>query len=177
MPPSTRRPQKQPVTAQELRQLALSYVARYATTRAKLARYLGRKIAERSWAEDTEPPIAAITSQMVDLGFIDDAAFALSRKDSLLRRGYGEGRVRQAFHQAGIESETSSRILVIEEDEAFQAALTHARKRRFGPYSNAETDPRQKQKQLASMLRAGHSFKISRQILDLQLEVGQDEPL
>lgn len=154
--------------------MALSYVARYATTQAKLARYLRRKISERSWAEQEEPRIEALIAQMVDLGFVDDAAFALSRKDSLLRRGYGEGRVRLAFHQAGIDAETTEKVLVIDEDVSFASALSFARKRRLGPYSTAVADLKLRQRQLASMLRAGHSFAISRQILDLDADFVQD---
>lgn len=170
MPPPTRRAQKQPISAQQLRQLALSYVARYATSQAKLTHYLQRKINERGWETDDRPPISQIVAQMVDMGFVDDEAFATSRKDSLIRRGYGETRIRSALHQAGIDSETTNKIVDIEEDRALEIALAYARKRRLGPYFLGAPDQKSRQKQLASLLRAGHNLTIALQILDLDAE-------
>jgi regulatory protein len=170
MPPPTRRAQKHPVSAQQLRQLALSFVARYATSQARLTRYLQRKLSERGWETDDLPPISQIVAQMVDMGFVDDEVFATSRKDSLIRRGYGEARVRSALHQAGIDAETTNKVIEIEEDRAFEIALSYARKRRLGPYFIGDIDQKLRQKQLASLLRAGHNLTIALQILDLDAE-------
>ena len=58
-------------------------------------------------------------------------------------------------------------------DVALMSALTYARRRRFGPYRSSATDPederRQRfQRQLASMMRAGHSYEVSRRILECE---------
>jgi regulatory protein len=160
MPPPTRRAQIQPISAQGLRQLALSYVARYSTTQSKLTHYLKRKIGERGWQPEG----------LVELGFVNDEVFATARKDSLIRRGYGEARVRSALHHAGIDTETTNKVVDIEEEKALEIALSYARKRRLGPYFKGEIDLKTRQKQLASMLRAGHNLSIARQILDLDAE-------
>ena len=41
-----------------------------------------------------------------------------------------------------------------------------ARKRRFGPFGAGTPDPRLREKQIAAMLRAGHSLDIARQMVD-----------
>ena len=53
MPRPDRKPS--PLTATRLQDLALSYVARFATTRAKLEAYLVRKLRERGWEGDDPP--------------------------------------------------------------------------------------------------------------------------
>src|SRR5687767_12334015 len=96
-----RRP-RPPLDADKLNELALAYVARFATSRARLAAYLARKLRERGWAGTGEPPVEALVAKAAAAGFVDDAAFALSRARSLTGRGYGERRVGQALHAAGI---------------------------------------------------------------------------
>ena len=49
-----------PLDDASLRDLALSYAGRYATTAAKLKHYLQRKLRERDWAGEDEPPVDAI---------------------------------------------------------------------------------------------------------------------
>jgi regulatory protein len=48
-----------PLDEGRLNELALRYVGRFATTRAKLRSYLGRKLRERGWDGTREPEIAA----------------------------------------------------------------------------------------------------------------------
>ena len=47
-----------------------------------------------------------------------------------------------------------------------EAALTLARKRGFGPFGPERPDPARRQKQLAAMARAGHSFEQARMVVD-----------
>src|SRR4051812_32867339 len=89
-----------PLDEDQLNGLMLAYVARFATSRAKLAFYLSRKVRERGWAGDGEPPVEALVAKAARAGFVDDAAFALSKVRSLTARGYGERRVGQALHAA-----------------------------------------------------------------------------
>ena len=98
-----RRKPRPPLDAASLKELALAYVARFATSRARLGAYLRRKVRERGWGGSGEPPIDALVGQAAEAGFVDDAAFALSKARSLTARGYGSRRVRQALAAAGIE--------------------------------------------------------------------------
>src|SRR5690606_37160311 len=84
-----------PLDGTRLEELALAYVARFATSAAKLERYLIRKLRERGWEGESPPDVAAIVSRHTELGYIDDDAYARSKAGGLLRRGYGPRRVRQ----------------------------------------------------------------------------------
>ncbi|HWK40487.1 MAG TPA: RecX family transcriptional regulator [Croceibacterium sp.] len=165
----TRRAPK-PIDAARLEELALAYVARFATSAAKLEGYLARKLRERGWAGEGDPPVARLVARYVELGYVDDAAFARARAGSLLRRGYGPRRIGQALGQAGIDEDTRADVRP-DEGEKRLAALTLARKRGFGPFGRKEDAERpidrdRRERQLAAMLRAGHTLDTAREIVD-----------
>ena len=73
---------------------------KYATTRARLRAYLSRKMRERGWEGAREPDFEAIASRFGELGYVDDAAYALSKSRALTARGYGKRRLGgQAAHR------------------------------------------------------------------------------
>jgi regulatory protein len=154
-----------PLDTATLDALALAYVGKYATTRAKLLRYLERKLRERGVADGVTPDPHAIADRMVGYGYIDDAGFAHNRAVALSARGYGERRVRGVLAQAGVDREIVDSALPPDEARARAAAETYARRRRFGPYAAAPIDRDVLRKQLAAMLRAGHDFGIALTIL------------
>jgi regulatory protein len=165
---------KPPLEPEALRELALVYVGKYATTNQKLRRYLQRKIRERGWHDDGDAPVDDIVERFSANGFVDDLAYANAKTGSLLRRGYGAGRIRTTLMQAGIARETTETLSDIDEDAAMAAALAFAKRRRFGPYGSATKDADVRRRQLAAFLRAGHSFAISKRIVDLDGEIVQD---
>ena len=162
---STQRRQAKPLDSARLDELALSYVSRFATTRGKLEAYLRRKLRERGWAGEGEPQPGAIAERFAELGYIDDAAWARSRADGLLHRGYGARRVAQALGAAGIEEELRDTVRP-GEAEARRAALALARRRGFGPFAAEPPDRERREKQLAALVRAGHGFDAARAVVD-----------
>ena len=155
-----------PLDAAALERLALHYVGRYATTRAKLAIYLRRKLKERGWTGDNPPPIAPLVERFSAAGYIDDAAFASARTAALQRRGYGERRVVQALQAAGIEEEDAAEARDQAEGGAWAAALRFAERRRIGPYAAAPADRPTRERAFAAMVRAGHRMEYVRRLLD-----------
>ena len=163
-----RRKSRPPLDAERLEELALNYVGRFATSRAKLMAYLARKLRERGWAAANEPPIEALADKFVRLGYVDDRAFALSKARSLIGRGYGERRVRQALAHAGIGDEQAVDANELVEGQAVEAALKFAKRRAIGPFADRSLDAAQRERALAAMVRAGHRFNLSRAIIDLK---------
>lgn len=156
-----------PIDQAVLQELAFGYVARFATSRAKLHSYLTRKLRERGWNGAAEPDTQAVVDKVVDLGFVDDAAFAGMKAASLTRRGYGKGRVRMALAASGIATEDGSEALAHADEQQLAAALRFAERRRFGPYAEVHGDPAARHKALAAMLRAGHPMDLARRIVGL----------
>lgn len=184
----TRRPPR-PLGRAALEELALAYVARFATSAGKLETYLSRKLRERGWddgADGTGEPdgaaaqraVAEILDRFIANGYVDDEGFARGRSRSLTARGYGPRRVDAALREAGIAEDLRAAARPDERRQR-QAALDMARKRGFGPFDRADKPPddakagyealaqtrAREDKQLAAMLRAGHSFDIARVVL------------
>jgi len=164
----SRRRDPVPLDSAKLDELALTYVGRFATTRAKLGAYLSRKIRERGWAGDRPPEPGRIVERLSGLGYVDDAQYALSKARALTGRGYGPRRVSQSLYAAGIAEEDGEAARALAGEESVEAALRYARRRRIGPFAAEVPDPAARERALAAMIRAGHSFGISRTILALK---------
>lgn len=167
MSASNPRKPRPPLDAVKLDELALSYVGRFATSRAKLLTYLRRKLRERGWGGEGEPALDDLADRLVRLGYVDDRAYALSKARSLIGRGYGERRVRQALSLAGIAEEEAGDARQLAQAEAVDSALRFARRRSLGPFALERPDPRHRERAMAAMIRAGHGFGLARAIIDL----------
>jgi len=155
-----------PLDEERLRDLALHYVGRFATTRAKLATYLARKLRERGWAGEAAPDLPSLVERLAELGYVDDRAFGVAKAGSLTARGYGQRRVRQALTMAGVGEEDAADGTAIAQERAAEAALRYASRRRIGPFALEPHDPAGREKALAAMIRAGHDFALARAIVD-----------
>ena len=144
-----------PLDDARLEELALAYVARFATSARKLEHYLARKLRERGWAGEGSPNLSALVARFAACGYIDDESFARMRSAGLLRRGYGPRRVREVLGMAGIAENLHGSVLPGVAEQR-HAAFTLARKRRFGPFGAEPPDPARREKQIAAMMRAGH---------------------
>ncbi len=156
-----------PLDAPQLRSLALFYAGRYATTRHKLKQYLTRKIRERGWEGEAAPDVEELAETFAGLGYVDDQRFADNRAASLMRRGYGPGRVRTDLHHAGINSEMISGVAKLDDDEALAVAIAFARKKRFGPFGGDMEGRKAYHRALAAMIRAGHGHDLARKALSV----------
>ncbi len=145
----------------------MRYVGRFATTRAKLKTYLARKVRERGWSEGQGPDLDVLAERFATSGYVDDAGYALSKSRSLTARGYGKQRVVQSLRIAGVGDDDGAEARAHADHEAVTAALRFARRKRVGPYATAQADPRDRQKALAAMVRAGHNFTLRRAIVSL----------
>ena len=166
------RPRK-PLNKERLHELALHYVGRFATTRAKLASYLDRKLRERGWEDGAPPDVERLVERLTASGLVDDALYALSKSRTLSERGYGAARVRQSLRAAGVDEEDGAAARELASEQAVQAAVRFAKRRRIGPFAEARPDRPGRQKALAAMVRAGHSFELARKLVDC----GPGEPL
>ena len=164
MAPPTGLRQRPPLDSGRLEELALRYVARFATSRAKLRAYLSRKVRERGWNGATEPDLDALADRICALGYVDDAAYALAKSQALAGRGYGKRRLNQKLVVDGIGEEDSEAALDHADAQAVESALRFARRRRLGPFGTGASDPKQREKAIAAMIRAGHSFALARAI-------------
>ena len=157
---------KPPLDAAGLEQAALFYAGRYATTRAKLAAYLGRKLRERGWAEAELARRSRPSSSGWRRSVMSTTApLPTPKRGALTRRGYGARRVGEALRAAGIGEEDGAEAREAAEAGAWDAALRFAERRKIGPFSAAEADRPAREKAYAAMLRAGHPPALARRIV------------
>ena len=164
----------QPLDQAKLRELALAYVGRFSTTRAKLRTYLSRKIRERGWSDGQAADVETIAEAMADRGYIDDRGYALAKSRALTARGLGRHRVQQKLHAAGVANDDGVAARDHAEEHAVASALRFAQRRRIGPFAAAPMDPPAREKAIAAMIRAGHGFGLSRMIAELEPEAECD---
>ena len=159
----TRRRAK-PLDRTRLEELAVAYVARFATSAGKLRAYLQRKLRERGFVEDEAPDLDALIGKFVERGYVDDESYGRAKAGDLAARGYGARRVEHALRAAGIGEELRH-ALEPGEHARRHAALVLARKRGFGPFerkpvAGGDEERKLREKRLAAMLRAGHDFDV-----------------
>ena len=155
-----------PLDESALRDMALRHVARFATSRGKLLSYLKRKIKERGWGGEQPADPDGLADRFVDLGYIDDAGYAVMKSGTLARRGYGARRIGEELRAAGIGEEDREKADVQIASEAWAAAHRFARRKRVGPYATGPLDPKQREKAIAAFLRAGHAYSVARRWVD-----------
>lgn len=158
-----------PLNDAKLQELALAYVGRFATTRAKLRAYLSRKVRERGWNGEREPDLAALADRLAHRGYIDDAAYALSKAQALTSSGYGERRVVEKLRVAGVGESDGQAARDHAQQETITAAIRFAERRRLGPFAREKSaDRRERDKGIAAMIRAGHPFGLARAIVEME---------
>lgn len=156
-----------PLDAATLDELALRYVARFATSRARLSAYLERKLGERGWSGERPADVAGTAERLARLGYVDDSAFAAAKARSLTARGYGGRRVTSALHAAGIAEPDRSGAADHVAAETVNAALRFAERRRLGPFAAERAGGEAREKAIAAMIRAGHPLALARAIVAL----------
>ena len=155
-----------PLDAPALEALALTYVARFATSTGKLSDYLKRKLRERGWAEEGHADIPEIVGRLAERGYVNDAGYAQAQGEGLRRRGYGARRIDTALDHAGIAPALRAAARG-SETERRHAALAFARRKRLWPYAEGRClDPATRQKHTAAFLRAGHGLDHARRVMD-----------
>ncbi len=161
-----------PLDPPALEALALRYVERYQTTRARLTRYLARKLRECGWAGESPPEPAAVAERLAALGLVDDWVFAQARARGLARRGYGPRRILGALAEAGIGGEDGAQAIA--DIDGWAAAIRYARRHRLGPFGAPDAalplDRAARERQIGRMVRAGHAPSLARRIVSASAE-------
>jgi regulatory protein len=166
-----------------LREAALNYVARYATTEAGLRRVLHRRIDQ--WAHQAagqddageraaaaKAAVAGIVARMVELGLLNDAAFAESRARGLALSGRSRLAITATLMAKGIDPERARTMVPEGEDGELASALILARKRRIGPFRKAEAADRNKE--LGVLARAGFPRDVALRALAMEAEDAEE---
>ncbi|MGE5505838.1 MAG: regulatory protein RecX [Actinomycetota bacterium] len=163
------------ITPSYIENAALHYLERFASSRANLRRVLMRKV-DRSlahWGGEREQAAAmvdAVMAKLAGLGYVDDARFAEMKAASLHRRGTSARMIRARLAAKGVDAEaTAAGLAAIDTDEPdLAAAVNLARRRRLGPFRPPETRADFRDKDAATLARAGFSWDVVRQVIEAE---------
>jgi regulatory protein len=176
-----------PITAKYLQNAATFYLERYPSTAEGLRRVLDRRVARAKMAdapimENVQQAIAAIVAKFVDAGVIDDQAFAQTKARALHRRGTSTRLTRQKLKLAGVDGDTLDKAMAGLDQELdtnprqreWKAATALARRRRLGPYRDKDRKDH-RNRDLATMARAGFDYDLAKKVIDAVDAAALDE--
>ncbi|NVK19028.1 MAG: RecX family transcriptional regulator [Methylocystaceae bacterium] len=166
-----------PVSHQSLRNAALRYIDRFATSRENLRQVLMRRVQKSNYYHDTSIQdgidwIEDILNQLEKAKFINDKTYAEGRAGALHRKGTSLKVIRMKLMEKGISDEDIAYALSALEEESDSenleraAAIALAKRRRLGPWRQEEKREEMKEKDLAAMARAGFSYDLARDIIE-----------
>ncbi len=166
-----------------LREAALHYLARYATTESGLRFVLHRRIdrwarlardrddvRERAAAAKTFVP--AIVARMAALGLVNDAAYAESRVRGLSLGGKSRRAIEARLAAKGVDPEQVRAAFPEDANAELISALILTRKRRIGPFRKTEEADRNKE--LATLARAGFTRDVASRALSMTPEDAEE---
>ena len=181
--PAKRTPPKK-ITYDRLRNIALYYLGRYASSSENLRQVLKRRVQKSAHhhkdtdIEQAHAWIDDIVTDMIRMGYIDDITYATNKAHSLHNRGTSSRTIYQKLLQKGLDKNTIETALNslqenlndgLDEPQNTDliAAIKYAKRRRIGVYRiKPAPDPdKQYQRDLASLARNGFPPDICQKIL------------
>lgn len=156
---------------------AENYINRYFASTNMLRKALERRAyrfirKHGGTMEEARPLIDAEMQKRIESGAVNDRFFADTMASELIKKGTSLLKIKQKLYQKGIASSLIEDVLRQHQDQhdPKRSALLYAKKRGFGPYRAPHITEDRFQKELASMVRAGHAYGISKEVLALTRE-------
>lgn len=163
------------ISRQYLENAALYYLQRYATSAENLRRVLARKV-KRSCAfhklpeDEFHPMIEDLIKRYLSSGLLNDKGFAEARAATLRRQGKSRRAIEAKLQVKGLsKADIALALSKAGDDDAAEltAALAHAKKKKLGRFRTRPLkDPKDAQKEMAAMARAGFSYEVARKALE-----------
>ena len=178
-----RKPRK--ATAQSLRNAALFYLQRYATSAENLRRVLMRRVERASLAHGSDVQEGAefvneIIIRYRETGLLDDLVYAKAQTQSLRRRGNSLRMIRARLQAKGVAREDIESVLTELDlsvtDADLSAAVIIARRRRLGPWRLSDRADR-RMRDLATLAQRGFSYAVSKRVIDAESTAHLEELL
>lgn len=125
-------------------------------------------------AEEGRALVADLIARYRHAGLLDDAAYARARASSLHARGISLRVIAGRLREKGVgEAEIEDALATIAEEAGdgspdLAAARHTARRRRLGPWRNHADRAARREKDLASLARAGFSYDVAKQVIDAE---------
>ncbi len=126
---------------------------------------LRRKIMKRCKARGEDPApyyehIAPLVARYIESGLLDDARYAGAKVSSLRRKGTSARMIAAKLAVKGVSKALVAEQIEADETSELEAAQNLVRRKKLGQ------NPERKDKDLATLARAGFSYAIAKQVLE-----------
>lgn len=185
-PKSSRTKEPRKITEKSLRNIALYYLQRYASSRENLKRVLMRRVLRSAQIHEIDMDEAsgwvdALVEQLASSGMVNDLTYAEGRMRALFRRGVSPNGIRQRLQQKGVEGDAIEQVMntlyAANYDPNLKAAIKLAKRRRLGPYRLAEKRQERQDKDLAALARAGFDYQTAQKVIRAETTDDLDDML
>ena len=165
------------VCQKNLKNKALNYLSKYASTEEKLRQILA-KYCKRKWPQATIQDSAKHIKETVkwcsENGYVNDYDYMIMKINSGRLKGQSATLLKQKLLQAGLSKNIVFKAFAEDEnhlENEFKAALVMAKKKQIGPFSLKPTnDKSERRRQLARLARAGFNYEICKNVFDYSIE-------
>ncbi|MBR1601755.1 MAG: regulatory protein RecX [Alphaproteobacteria bacterium] len=162
------------ITPQRLKNIGLYYLKRFESSVENLRTVLYRRIEAYAhenpeWKkEEAYQWVENILSEFENLHYLDDSRYAEIKVRNYLNAGKPARYIVTKLKAKGISSEKIFDVLNEQQYNPFEMALKLAKRKKIGPYRLTEIRRESKQKDMATLIRAGFDYDIVCEVLNYQ---------
>ena len=163
------------ITKQRLKNIALYYLERFESSVDNLRQVLMRRVNDYAYhypdfdKSEAINWIEEILSDCERYGYISDKRFAELKIKDYLAAGKSARYIKVKLLQKGIEETLIDNLLQEQEYNPEELALNLAKKKRIGPFRQNEEERREyRQKDLATLVRAGFDYDVAQRVLKIE---------
>lgn len=160
-------------TKVRLRNIALYYLERFESSEDNLRAVLRRRIDKYAFFDKSYNPSEAyiwadeIVEECIKQNFVNNQRFAELKINGYLSAGKPRRYIEQKLKQKGIDDKIIAQFFENIDYSERDSALNFARKKKIGRFrTDGETRLENRQKDLATLVRAGFDFDIAKEILE-----------
>ena len=164
------------MTVERLKNIALYYLQRFDSSSENLRQVLLRRIKKYArnnpdfnqqeafeWVEN-------IIASFFRVGYLDDTRFAEAKIIEYLNMGKSTRYIKLKMKEKGVDEKTVNMILSISKIDEETAAINFIRKKKIGPFRlNEQQRKLYRQKDLATIIRAGFDYELAKHIVDMKM--------
>ena len=164
------------VTVEEMRNLALAYVDKYAPSKQQVKTYLLKKYLKTAVPnikkQDITNLIDIVLSDLEKNKFVNDKFYSDSKAKSMIQRGNSINKIRSYLIGKGIKDkfikDTVNKIQDQNSDQDFFSAIKICKKKRIGPARTEDNRPLFYKKDISLLARNGFDFETSKKVMDIE---------
>lgn len=173
----TKKSSPKPPTKTRLRNIAFYYLERFESSESNLRAVLRRRIDKYKFFDKAYDPkqaylwVEEVIEECLKNNFVNDERFAEFKIENYLTAGKSKRYIEQKLKQNGIAENIVNSFLDNSNYSEFDTALNFARKKKIACFrEDEEARLSYRQKDLATLVRAGFDYDVAKDVLDFSTD-------